>query len=122
MNFGASYFCIIRIYVHTSTPFDFVKLIHANFSRRIITKHIQWMKAEVKTVTASFYITFLFVVLSFFILEVSTFHIGVESFITFYFCKPHRDSNIIRKVRPEYHVRHVVGIKSGYSRTDGGKE
>ena len=117
MYFRTSDLCIILIRIHITASLNFVKLIHTYISRRIISKDIQWMKTKMKSIFASFYFSFLLVVLAFFVFKPSACHIRIKTLVSFYFGKLLWQSNIIRKICSKYHVRHIVCIKSGYSRS-----
>ena len=80
------------------------------------------MKTEVKAVFASFYFSFLLVILAFFVFKPSACHIRIKALVSFYFGKLLWQSNVIRKFCSKYHVRHIICIKSGYSCTNGGEK
>ena len=122
MYFRTSDLCIILICIHITASLNFVKLIHTYISRRIIFKHIQWMKTKMKSIFASSYFSFLLVVLAFFVFKPSACHIWIKTLVSFYFGKLLWQSNIIRKICSKYHVRHIICIKSGYSCTNSGEK
>ena len=75
-----------------------------------------------ETIIASAYITLLFVILSFFILEFSASHIGVKPLEPFNLAEFLWYGNVIWKICSEYHVSHIICVKSSNSRSDGGKK
>ena len=75
-----------------------------------------------ETFTTNTYVTLLFVILSFVILEISASHIGVKPLEPFNLAEFLWYGNVIWKVCSEYHVRHIIRVKSSNSRPDGGKK
>ena len=75
-----------------------------------------------ETFTANAYVTLLFVILSFVILESSASHIGVKPLEPFNLAEFLWYGNVTREIRSEYHVRHIIRVKSCNSRPDGGKK
>ena len=99
-----------------------MKFVHTNVCRRIISEYIQGIKTEMETFTANAYVTLLFVILSFVILESSASHIGVEPLESSNLAEFLWYGNVTREIRSEYHVRHIIRVKSCNSRSDGGKK
>ena len=80
------------------------------------------MQAEVESIFAGFYFSFLFEGFIFFVLESTTGHIRIKAFIAFYSCEFHRKGYITWKLGSKNHVSHVVSIEAGYSATNLGKQ
>ena len=99
-----------------------MEFVHANVCRRVIAEYIQGMKAEMETFTTNTYVTLLFVILSFVILEISASHIGVKPLEPFNLAEFLWYGNVTREIRSEYHVCHIIRVKSSNSRSDGGKK
>ena len=99
-----------------------MEFVHANVCRRVIAEYIQGMKAEMETFTTNAYVTLLFVILSFVILKISASHIGVKPLEPSNLAEFLWYGNVTREIRSEYHVCHIIRVKSSNSRPDGGKK
>ena len=75
-----------------------------------------------ESIITSAYITLLFVILSFLILESPASHVGVEPLESPYLAEFLWYGNVTREIRSEYHVCHIIRVKPRYSRSDGGKK